>query len=403
MRRFGSTKGYRRPRREHERSRVTNIELFFDLVFVFAVTQLSRFLLLHFEPAGAIEAGLILFGVWWVWSYTAWFTNWLDPDVPPVRLALLPLILLGLVFSTSIPEAFSSRGIYFAGAYVAMQIGRSLFTLWAIGPGSPDLTRNMQRILAWFSVSGMLWIAGGAAEGPARFALWMVALAFDYTAPSVRFWTPGLGRFLTRHWTVEGGHVGERCALFIIIALGESVLDTGLAFTERAWSFVTVGAFIAAFVGSIALWWIYFDTGAERGVRHVTRASDPGRVAALVYSYLHVLAAGGVILAAAADDLMLAAPGQAGECGVGHRDPWRARALALWRDYVQVDHIRATLAAAFASCWPSAGCASRRRRALCPHSTAWRQRDHDLGPCRCLGAHFASERAGNAPSALRML
>src|SRR5215510_14525825 len=123
---------------------------FFDLVFVFAVTQLSHALINHLSLVGAIETALLLMAVWWVWIYTSWFTNWLDPDTTPVRLMLFALMFAGLILSTSLPQAFGARGWAFAGAYVAMQLGRSLFTLWAFAGSSVTNVRNFQRISTWF-------------------------------------------------------------------------------------------------------------------------------------------------------------------------------------------------------------------------------------------------------------
>ena len=303
-----------RARRAHEHGRVTFIELFFDLVFVFAVTQLSHALLEDFTPAGALHAALLLMAVWWAWIYTSWVTNWLGPEQTPVRLLLLALMLAGLLLSTSIPEAFESRGLVFAAAYATMQVGRSAFVLWAVGSADPGLTRNFQRIVSWLALSGLLWIAGGLAEGNARLALWLVALLVEYLGPSLGFWVPRLGRSRTTDWSVEGHHMAERCALFIIIALGESILVTGATFAELDWSSTTVAAFVVAFVGSVAMWWIYFDSGAERGSAHIAGSSDPGRMARLAYTYLHLPIVAGIIVGAVADELVLAHP-------TGHADP----------------------------------------------------------------------------------
>src|SRR5436190_4672739 len=113
-------------------ARVTNAELFFDLVFVFAVTQLSHTLLNHFTPSGAVHVTLLFLAVWWVWVYTTWITNWLNPEMTPVRVLLFLLTLGGLVLSTSIPTAFEARGLWFAIAYAAMQVGRTAFWLATI-------------------------------------------------------------------------------------------------------------------------------------------------------------------------------------------------------------------------------------------------------------------------------
>jgi low temperature requirement protein LtrA len=312
--------GLLRTRRDHEHGRVTYVELFFDLVFVFAVTQLSHNLIAHFSMLGLVETTLLFMAVWWVWIYTSWVTNWLDPDCTPVRLMLFTLMLAGLVLSTSIPKAFEEKGLAFAGAFVFMQVGRCLFMLWALKGHSPGNYRNFQRITSWLALSGAFWIAGGLAHGEWRFAFWLVALAIEYISPSVYFWTPGLGRSSTADWNVEGAHMAERCGLFIIIALGESILVTGAKFAELPWAAATVGAFLVAFVGSVAMWWVYFNVGAERASRHIAGSSDAGRVARLAYTYLHLPLVAGIVLAAVADELVLAHP-------TGHTDAETAAVL----------------------------------------------------------------------------
>lgn len=303
-----------RHRDEHEHARVGYIELFFDLVFVFAVTQLSHSLLHNLTLTGAFHTLLLFLAVWWVWIYTSWVTNWLDPERTPVRLLLLALMLAGLVLSTSIPEAFEAKGLPFALAFVFMQVGRSAFTLWGIGDASPSNTRNFQRITSWLALSGLFWIAGGIAEHEARLVLWLTALIIEYAGPVFGFWLPVLGRSATRDWDVEGSHLSERCSLFVIIALGESVLVTGATFSEQPWTLITATAFAIAFVGSVAMWWIYFDTGADRGAHRISHSDDPGRIARLAYTYIHLLLVAGIIVSAVADELILAHP-------LGHGEP----------------------------------------------------------------------------------
>jgi low temperature requirement protein LtrA len=309
-----------RARKQHEHSRVTFVELFFDLVFVFAITQLSHTLLGHFTPLGAGQTALLLLAVWWVWIYTSWVTNWVDPERTPVRLMLFLLMLAGLVMSTSIPQAFESKGLPFAAAYVFMQVGRSLFMLWALKSSSPRNFRNFQRITAWLVLSAVFWITGAFTDGSARFAIWAVALALEYVSPSLGFWTPGLGRSTTADWDIEGGHLAERCGLFIIIALGESILVTGATFSGLEWTLGTVGAFVVAVVGSIAMWWIYFTIGAERAGRLIASSEDPGRLGRMAYTYLHLPIVAGIIIAAVADELVLAHPS-------GHTDAAMATAV----------------------------------------------------------------------------
>ena len=291
-----------------KQSRVTNAELFFDLVFVYAVTQLSHLQLARFSPLGSVQVTLLFLAVWWAWVYTTWITNWLDPERTPVRILLFLLMLGGLVLSTSIPTAFEGRGLWFAGAYAAMQVGRTLFWLLATPRQRTAVRHNAIRILVWLSGSAVFWILGGLADGQARLWLWTVALSIEYVAPAMRFWTPGLGFSSIEAWAVEGGHMAERCAGFIIIALGEAIVVNGATFADLTWTLENIGAFLAAFVGSIAMWWIYFDKGAEAGSAMISKSAETGRVARLAYTYLHMPIVGGIILTAVADELVLKHP-----------------------------------------------------------------------------------------------
>jgi low temperature requirement protein LtrA len=297
-----------RPITPNQPGRVTYAELFFDLVFVFAVTQISHMLLGRFTPLGALQTTLLLLSVWWVWVYTSWVTNWLNPELTPVRVLLFLLMLGGLVLSTSIPKAFESRGLWFALAYAGMQVGRTLFWLLSTPRARIPARTNVFRILVWLSVSAVFWIAGGFAEGHQRLALWAVALGIEYLSPAVRFWIPKYGASSVADWYVEGGHMAERCAGFIIIALGESIVVTGATFADLAWTGATVTAFMSAFIGALAMWWIYFHKGAEAGSELISKSNEPGRLARLAYTYLHLPIVAGIILSAVADELVLTHP-----------------------------------------------------------------------------------------------
>ena len=160
------------------------------------------------------------------------------------------MMLGGLVLSTSIPKAFESRGLWFAIAYAAMQVGKTVF-LWVSTPPTRTLARmNAVRITAWLSVSAVFWIAGGLAEGHSRLVLWAIALAIEYISPAVRFWIPKYGASSVADWVIEGGHMAERCALFVIIALGESIVVTGATFADLTWTAETVTAFAVGLLGA---------------------------------------------------------------------------------------------------------------------------------------------------------
>jgi low temperature requirement protein LtrA len=297
-----------RPIVPHQHSRVTYAELLFDLVFVFAVTQVSHTLLAHFTPLGAVQTTLLLLSVWWVWVYTSWVTNWLNPELTPVRVLLFLLMLGGLVLSTSIPQAFEARGLWFAIAYAAMQVGRTMFWLVSTPPARKAARISAIRILVWLSTSAVFWITGGLAQGDTRLAFWVLALSIEYLSPAVRFWIPIYGASSVADWYVEGGHMAERCAGFIIIALGESIVVTGATLAELSWTTDVIAAFLSAFVGALAMWWIYFHKGAEAGSELISNSPEPGRLARLAYTYLHLPIVAGIILAAVANDVVLKHP-----------------------------------------------------------------------------------------------
>ncbi|HTJ94326.1 MAG TPA: low temperature requirement protein A [Pararobbsia sp.] len=307
-----STHARRQARYLRERSgdeaRVTNIELFFDLVYAFAVTQLSHKLAGDLTLAGTVQTVVLWFAVWLGWQYTCWVTNWFDPERLPVRVLLLVIMLIGTVMSASLPLAFGERGLIFAICYVVMQVGRSLVAVWFLG-GAHELSRNFKRITGWLSISGVLWIAGGCVEGTSRMTLWLAAVLCEYVSPMFGFALPVLGRSRSSDWqSAEGGHIAERCQAFVIIVLGESLLSTGgtLGDAER-WSVPDVIAFVVCFLGTVALWWIYFDTSSRAGSERVAHAEHPGQMAAY-FHYVHAILIAGVIGIAAGDDLVIEHP-----------------------------------------------------------------------------------------------
>jgi low temperature requirement protein LtrA len=305
---FGARESYLRVR-EGGHARVTNIELFFDLVFVFAVTQLSHGLLAKLTLPGAVETAVLMVAVWWAWITTAWATNWLDPERPLVRLLLVILMLSGLVLAAAIPRAFADRALAFVLAYLAMQAMRDLFMLWALRRHDPGNFHNFVRISLWNLAGAPFWIVGCCVDPAARLALWATAVGIETLGPMVGFHVPGLGRSTTADWTVEGGHMAERCALFVIIALGESILITGATSADLAWTSENVTAFVVAFAGSVAMWGVYFNIGAERGSHHIAASDDPGRLARSGYTYIHILIVAGIIVAAVSDEIVLHHPG----------------------------------------------------------------------------------------------
>jgi len=291
-----------------EDARASNLELFYDLVFVLAVTQVSHLLLDDLSWGGAGKSLLVLLVIWWAWTYTTWVTNMLDPDAIVVRLLVLSLMFASLVMAVAIPEAFGSRALLFAGAYVAIQVGRTVFLAFVVaGRGSPQRA-PATHILTWFVASGVFWLAGGFAPDSARITLWVIAIAIDYSAPLVFYSVPGRRRLSPDSWNVETSHFAERFQLFIIIALGESIVVTGATTSELSLGAARMAAFGLAFLSTAALWWLYFSYVAGIAQRRLELSPDRTKLARDGYTYLHVVIVAGVIVSAVGDELVIAHP-----------------------------------------------------------------------------------------------
>lgn len=289
---------------------VATLELFYDLVFVFAISQVSHLLLDDLSWTGAGQAMLVLMVVWWAWNYTTWVTNELDPSSAAVKLLMIALMLASLVMAVAIPDAFGDRALLFVCAYLFIQIGRHLFlTFVAAGPGTLERTRAAQ-ILTWFAIAGVFWVAGALSEGTTRTVLWLIALACDYGAPSHTFWLPGVKRVTMQAWNVSTAHFSERFQLFIIISLGESIVLTGATMVDVPTDLEHITAFAIAFLMTAAFWWLYFDHVAERAEHQLESAANRTAMARDAYTYLHVLIVAGIILSAVGDELIIAHPGE---------------------------------------------------------------------------------------------
>jgi low temperature requirement protein LtrA len=297
-----------RPFGNGEVARVSNVELFFDLVFVYAVTQVSHLILKGTDTIALAQASVLLLAVWSGWIATAWSTNRLNPDDVVVRVLLFVLMALGLIQAMALPAAFGARGLVFAVTYSLFQLVRSGSVVLILRPAQDAPSLNAFRIFIWFLLAAPFWIGGGVAQDGTRLLLWSLALVIEYGGPLVGFYLPGHGRSAIGQWNVEGGHIAERCSLFIIIALGESLIMAGTALEAIAWNGATISAFAVSFVSVIALWWIYFDSAMERASEHIRSAANPALMARTAYSYLHLPIVGGIILIAVAQEKIIAHP-----------------------------------------------------------------------------------------------
>lgn len=306
-----------RERGDSRTAHVTNMELFFDLVFVFAFTQLSSHLYGDLSWRSAAETAVMFLSLWWAWNDTAWATGWVDPEQTPVMLLLAGLMLLSLVMAASIPDAFPAAGAAdrapaFALAYVVLQLLRSGFMVWAFhAAGDQVMRRNYAQLLAWSAIAGAVWILGAFVthDDDVRVLIWLGAALINLSGPLHGFWLPGPGATPIGDWSLAGAHLAERCELLLMIAFGETVLRLGESFaTARERPDVDV-AFVLGFLTIFALWSIYFTHHAVLAAERINEADgDQARIGRSGYAYAHMLMVGGVILLAVATHLAVEHP-----------------------------------------------------------------------------------------------
>ena len=296
-------------KRETETATVSYSELLFDLIYVFSVTQLSHYLLHNLTWEGLLKETILWFAVWMLWQHTIWVTNWFNPDTRPIRILLFISMLVGLVMAAAIPYAFTYRGLIFAVCYVLIQAGRTLYIIGVLG--DHHLAANFKRIMGWFCISAVFWITGAILQGEWQILLWIIAAICDYTAPMHGFALPRLGRSdSSKEWTIEGHHLVERCQLFVIIAFGETLLMTGASLSEvEEWTPLVIISAVISFIGSLAMWWVYFDVSSEAGSRKIQEVKDPGKLG-LIYNAIHIVLVGVLIICAVGDELIVAHPEQ---------------------------------------------------------------------------------------------
>jgi low temperature requirement protein LtrA len=212
---------------------VSPVELFFDLVYVFAITQVSHHLLEHVDIVTGVETVILALAVFHGWCMTAWGASWLDPDQLPVRVVFVGLMFASLLMSAGIADAFDGRAWLFVTGYLGLQVGRSACVVKALQGRA--LGEHFVNVLVWELVTGGLWIAGAIAEEDVRIVLWALAVAGAYGSALALHWLPGRGRVIDlRDAEIAVGLIIERFRLFFIILLGDTVLTMGNAFRGRA-------------------------------------------------------------------------------------------------------------------------------------------------------------------------
>ena len=305
---FGMRRSVLRPVDSPRADRVTYIELFFDLVFVFTLTQLSAYLYENQTLLGALEGVIMVCALWWAWVSTTWVTNWLDPVTLPVRGAVIALAFVALVVSVSIAEAFGERAWAFAIALVVLQVGRTAFMVWATARHDREISRDFTRMLVWTVAAGGLWIVGAVLPLSWQLPLWAAALGVELLGTVTGFRVPGFGRVDLGTWDVSGPHIAERTSLFVLIALGEGLLVTGFAFVAKESSPESIAAMATAFAAAAATWWIYFDQGERIGAEAIEASPEPARLARTAYTWIHLAIVAGIMLLIVGDKESLGHP-----------------------------------------------------------------------------------------------
>ncbi|PSK63126.1 hypothetical protein B0E53_04952 [Micromonospora sp. MH33] len=270
----------------HGPSRATFLELFFDLVFVFALTRISA---RTFEDL-ALEGGktawtavtgggktlLLFLALWAIWQGTAWTTSRYDPYHIWLQVIVIIALVGSMVMAVAIPRAFTSTGLPFAVAYVVVQVSRPAILLMVLR--QLQYRRLQLRMLITFSVTGVLWLTGALLPTDPRVTLWTLALLVEYLANRAGWPVHGLGRSTVSRWDIHGEHLAERYQQIFLVALGETILIAGLAYSRTPTGATRTAAFAAALLTSVLFWRIYVQRAGQILGEAVTRAAHPATI-----------------------------------------------------------------------------------------------------------------------------
>ncbi|MEU7587153.1 low temperature requirement protein A [Micromonospora sp. NPDC049230] len=283
------------------------LELFFDLAFVLALSQLAEHLLHDLTVGGALRTALLLVGVWWIWVTTTWTADWYDPDTPTIRAVLVAATLGSLLAGVAIPQALHGRAGLFAGAYVAVHLVRGMITVSTLR-GHPRQRRAL-RILCWYSVTAVPWLAGVFLP-EWRVALWAFALSIDLSGPRLGWPTPRMGRARPEELHLAGAHFAERYQQIMIIALGELVLVSGLAYSDTRLGPAETAAFLLVFATAVLIGLLYVTPAGQHLGSAIEHA--PARLG-VIAGYLHLVMIAGIVVTAVGAELSIAHPTETGD------------------------------------------------------------------------------------------
>lgn len=280
------------------------LELFFDLVFVFGVSQLSHHLLMHLSWRGSAEALVMLLAIFAVWFTTSWSATLIRADRAATRWLILAVMALGLFMNASVTRAFTTSGWAFVIPLLAIQLGRTVWTL--VNSTNAVLREHYFRTLLWLIATTPLWIAGAAVAPETRLLWWALAIAIDQIGRWMAHPIPGR-RLQSEHVLFDADHMLERCRLFLLIAIGETVVTTGTAIADAPMTLITAATGLVALSGTIALWALSFGRSHRIILRHLEETSDPIRTSRHAVNALTIMVAG-LIGLAVANELVIAHP-----------------------------------------------------------------------------------------------
>jgi low temperature requirement protein LtrA len=286
---------------------VSPLELFFDLVFAFALSRLSQHLLTHLSWRGGAETLVMLVAVFAVWFTTSWSATLIRIDQSRTRWLVLAVMLLGLFMNASVTRAFTTSGWAFIVPLLLIQLGRTIWTL--LNSTDAVLREHYFRTLLWVIATTPLWIAGAAMSTDARLLWWALAAGIDQVG---RWLAHPIPRRRLRSENVEfdADHMLERCRLFLLIALGETVLTTGMAIAEASMTVMTVATGTFALAGTVALWALSFGRSHRLIMRHLEETRDPIRASRHAVNALMVMVAGLIAVAVASEEVIAHPQGQ---------------------------------------------------------------------------------------------
>jgi low temperature requirement protein LtrA len=280
------------PTEAEEERKTSYIELFFDLVFVFAFTQVTALILEDTSVEGFLRSALVLAMVWWAWSAYAWMTDAIDVENSVTRLIMFAAMAAGFFMALSVPDAFQDEAAWFAVAYFVARVLHTTLYAWGVRQ-DPGYLGAVIRLAPWFLVAALVALIGGFVDPDYRAWIWLASLAIDAVG------TLTVGR---REWRISPSHFAERFALIVIIALGESIVAIGIGTSDLERDTTYALSVVVAFAGVAALWWAYFDFTAIAAERSLRRASAAARVplARDVFTFFHYPIVLGIILYAVA-------------------------------------------------------------------------------------------------------